>query len=269
VLFRGGEEGQIRKQLIEQNHIDAIIGLPANIFFGTGIPTIIMVLRQKREHNNVLIIDASKHFLKVGKNNKLQASDIKRITDAVIDRQNLPKFSQVVAKQTLRDNDYNLNIPRYVDSAPAAESWDLHATMLGGIPIQELKQFNDYWHAFPALRNTLFSDQSSHYAELAVAVDAIKTTITQHTEVKGFAQHYTNAFSGFDSYLKTQLITQWQSININQHEAILSAEAIWKFCKPKALPPANKLTRIWSIKKSKAKTPKCKTAGKATYCRLS
>ena len=136
VLFRGGEEGKIRKNLIEQNHIDAIIGLPANIFFGTGIPTVILVLRQQRSNNDVLVIDASKHFLKVGKNNKLQASDIKRITDAVIHRENNPKFSKVVSKATLRENDYNLNIPRYVDSADDAETWDLHATMLGGIPSQ-------------------------------------------------------------------------------------------------------------------------------------
>jgi type I restriction enzyme M protein len=92
VLFRGGEEGEIRKQLIEQNHIDTIIGLPANIFFGTGIPTVILVLRQKRENTDVLIVDASKHFIKEGKNNKLQASDIKRIADTVIQRQNVAKF---------------------------------------------------------------------------------------------------------------------------------------------------------------------------------
>ncbi|MGN6862276.1 N-6 DNA methylase, partial [Neisseria sp. P0021.S004] len=86
VLFRGGEEEKIRKNLIEYNHIDAIIGLPANIFFGTGIPTIIIVLRQERQRNDVLMIDASKHFIKVGKNNHLQASDIKRIVDCVTHR---------------------------------------------------------------------------------------------------------------------------------------------------------------------------------------
>ena len=95
VLFRGGEEGEIRKNLIENNHIDAIIGLPANIFFGTGIPTIIMVLRQKRENTDVLIIDASKGFIKEGKNNKLRASDIKRIADTFIKRESIPKFSRV------------------------------------------------------------------------------------------------------------------------------------------------------------------------------
>jgi len=224
VLFRGGEEGTIRKQLIEQNHIAAIIGLPANIFFGTGIPTVILVLRQKRENTDVLVIDASKHFLKVGKNNKLQASDIKRIADAVINRESNPKFSQLVSKETLRGNDYNLNIPRYVDSAAAAESWDLHATMLGGIPVSEIKQFDHYWQAFPELRKALFSNNSSHYAQLAIAVDEVKHTITQHSEVKSFAQSYANAFGDFDSYLKTELITQWGAIKITQQEVVLSHE---------------------------------------------
>lgn len=227
VLFRGGEEGMIRKQLIEQNHIDAIIGLPANTFFGTGIPTVILVLRQKRgsiekPQTDVLIVDASKHFLKVGKNNKLQASDIKRITDAVIFRENNPKFSKLVSKKTLRENGYNLNIPRYVDSAPEAESWDLHATMLGGIPVSEIKQFDFYWQAFPALRVALFINNSSHHAKLAIAADEIKQTITQHSEVKSFAQSYADAFGDFDGYLKTELIIQWNTIKINQHESVLN-----------------------------------------------
>lgn len=149
VLFRGGEEGEIRKQLIEQNHIDAIIGLPSNIFFGTGIPTVILVLKQKRQNTDVLVVDASKHFIKEGKNNKLQASDIKRIVDVVINRESIDKFSLVVSKETLRSNGYNLNIPRYVDSSAAAESWDLHATMLGGIPNREIDELNAYWIAFP------------------------------------------------------------------------------------------------------------------------
>ena len=106
VLFRGGEEGAIRKNLIEQNNIDAIIGLPANIFFGTGIPTIIMVLRQKRENTDVLIIDASKGFAKEGKNNKLRASDIRRIIDTVKQRKTVTKYSKLVTRQEIRDNDY-------------------------------------------------------------------------------------------------------------------------------------------------------------------
>lgn len=224
VLFRGGEEGEIRKQLIEQNHIDAIIGLPANIFFGTGIPTVILVLKQKRENNDVLIVDASKHFVKEGKNNKLQASDIKRIVDAVINRDSIEKFSQVVSKQTLRDNGYNLNIPRYVDSSPAAESWDLHATMLGGIPNSEIAQLHQYWQSFPQLHDALFVAKSAAYSGLAIAKRDVNATITQHSQVIEFISAYNQAFAGFDDYLNNTLIQGWQDVNRNQQESELSTE---------------------------------------------
>jgi len=224
VLFRGGEEGEIRKQLIESDHIDAIIGLPANIFFGTGIPTVILVLKQKRKNNDVLIVDASKHFLKEGKNNKLQASDIKRIVDAVINRESHPKFSQVVEKQTLRDNGYNLNIPRYVDSSPAAESWDLHATMLGGIPNNEIAELHDYWQALPQLHAALFKSKSAAYSELATEKSAVNATITQHPQVVAFINNYNHAFAGFDKHLNTTLIQNWATLNRNQQEAQLSEE---------------------------------------------
>lgn len=234
VLFRGGEEGEIRKQLIEQNHIDAIIGLPSNIFFGTGIPTVILVLKQKRENNDVLIVDASKHYVKEGKNNKLQASDIKRIVDAVINRDSIEKFSQVVSKQTLRDNGYNLNIPRYVDSSPAAESWDLHATMLGGIPNSEIAHLHQYWQAFPQLHNALFVAKSAAYSELAIAKRDVNATITQHSQVVEFISAYNQAFEGgshgvsgnssFDDYLNNTLIQGWEEVNRNQQEPELSTE---------------------------------------------
>ena len=229
VLFRGGEEGEIRKQLIEQNHIDAIIGLPANIFFGTGIPTVILVLKQKRgsidkPQNDVLIVDASKHFVKEGKNNKLQASDIKRIVDAVINRDSIEKFSQVVSKQTLRDNGYNLNIPRYVDSSPTVESWDLHATMLGGIPNSEIAQLHQYWQAFPQLHDALFVAKSAAYSELAIAKQDVQATISQHPQVIEFISTYNQAFAGFDDYLINTLIQGWQAVNRNQQEPQLSTE---------------------------------------------
>lgn len=230
VLFRGGEEGEIRKQLIEQNHIDAIIGLPGNIFFGTGIPTVILVLKQKRQNTDVLVVDASKHFIKEGKNNKLQASDIKRIVDAVINRESIEKFSQVVSKETLRENGYNLNIPRYVDSSAAAESWDLHATMLGGVPNSEIAELHQYWQAFPQLHYALFVSKSAAYSELAIAKQDVNATITQHPQVVEFISTYNQAFGGingdnsFDDYLHTSLIQGWQAVNRNQQEPVLSTE---------------------------------------------
>ena len=114
VLFRGGGEEKIRTNLIENNNIDTIIGLPANIFFGTSIPTIIMVLRKDRQPSDVLIIDASKGFEKVGKSNKLRSSDIKKIIDVYLSRESIPGFSKNVTRQEIRDNTYNLNIPRTV-----------------------------------------------------------------------------------------------------------------------------------------------------------
>ncbi|QPK01090.1 type I restriction-modification system subunit M [Enterobacter mori] len=224
VLFRGGEEGEIRKQLIEQNHIDTVIGLPANIFFGTGIPTVILILKQKRQNTDVLVVDASKHFMKEGKNNKLQASDIKRITDAVINRESIDKFSQLVSKQTLRDNGYNLNIPRYVDSSAVAESWDLHATMLGGIPNSEIAELDNFWQAFPQLRSTLFAPKSAAYSELAIAKQDVNASISTHSQVLQFIRAYNQAFDGFDDHLNTELIQNWQSVKRNQQEAVLSAE---------------------------------------------
>ncbi|MFT5706024.1 MAG: type I restriction enzyme M protein [Oceanospirillaceae bacterium] len=234
VLFRGGEEGGIRTQLIENNHIDAIIGLPANIFFGTSIPTVILVLKQKRENTDVLIVDASKHFTKEGKNNKLQASDIKRITDVVINRESRDQFSKVVTKQTIRDNGYNLNIPRYVDSSAAAESWDLHATMLGGIPNSEISQLSSYWDALPQLHTALFTPKSASYSELAIAKDAVKVTITEHPQVISFIDAYNKAFTGFDGYLKKTLIEGWKTVNRNQQEAQLSV-ALFNRLEPIAL----------------------------------
>jgi|LNAP01.1.fsa_nt_gb type I restriction enzyme M protein len=222
VLFRGGEEGTIREKLIEANHIDAIIGLPANIFFGTGIPTIIMVLKQKRANTDVLIVDASKGFIKVGKNNKLRASDIKRITDTVIARQTHPKFSKLVSRDEIRANDYNLNIPRYVDSSEPAESWDIYATMFGGIPEKEINALADFWQAFPNLRAALFTATSSDYFALNVA--SIKTAITQHADVKGFAQRFSTAFAEFDGYLRQALLTNMQTVSIQKQLTVISCD---------------------------------------------
>lgn len=230
VLFRGGEEGEIRKNLIENNHIDAIIGLPANIFFGTGIPTIIMVLRQKRENTDTLIIDASKGFIKEGKNNKLRASDIKRIADTFIKRESIPKFSRVVSRDEIRSNEYNLNIPRYVDSSEAAEHWDVYASMFGGIPTAEIDELGDIWTAFPNLKKALFVNQKDNSSCLPggryvnVAVENIKEAIKNNSDVVGFENAFKVAFDSFHAYLKAELIEKMENLEISKTESILSAD---------------------------------------------
>lgn len=222
VLFRGGEEEKIRKNLIEFNHIDAIIGLPANIFFGTGIPTIIMVLKQARDNTDVLIVDASKGFEKVGKNNKLRACDIKKIVDAVTQRADIEKFSRKVTRDEIRLNDYNLNIPRYVDSSEAAESWDIYASMFGGIPSHEIAVFDKYWNAFQGLKDTLFAFPTNGYPH--IKVDNIRTAIQEHASVKAFCEEYKSRFAGFDTYLEHELLDSISDINAAKEKEVLTAD---------------------------------------------
>jgi type I restriction enzyme M protein len=221
VLFRGGEEGAIRKNLIEQNHIDAIIGLPANIFFGTGIPTIIVVLKKKRPTTDVLIIDASKGFAKVGKNNVLRASDIRKIADTVLTRpESVEKFSRLVSQDEIRKNEYNLNIPRYVDSSDSAESWDIYASMFGGIPKSEIALLDAYWQAYPSLKNALFTDSDTPYC--GMTAENIEQTVKGNGSVAEWKLAFEAALDGFDGLLKSELIEKMMALNISKEEAVIS-----------------------------------------------
>lgn len=204
VLFRGGEEAKIRENLIEKNHIDTIIGLPENIFFGTNIATIILVLKRNRPSTDILIIDASRGFEKSGKNNKLRASDIKKIADTVKYRTEIEKYSVLVSKETIRENEYNLNITRYVDSADEPEKWDIRATMFGGIPEREVDAFEEYWLAFPGLREALFEQASEGY--LQPRTDDIKGVIDSFESVQAYKAAFTKAFDGFYETLQGDLI---------------------------------------------------------------
>lgn len=222
VLFRGGEEERIRTNLIKKNHIDTIIGLPANIFFGTGIPTVIIILKQQRPTTDVLIVDASKGFVKQGKNNHLQASNIKKIVDTVIERKDVEQFSRLVMQKEIQNQGYNLNIPRYVDSSATAETWDIYATMFGGIPKKEIDAHAAYWAAFPQLRQDLFTNSDTPYVNLATT--EISQAIQSHQDVKGFVTQFNTAFADFKDYLKAELIGKMQSLHIAQQEEVLSKD---------------------------------------------
>ena len=226
VLFRGGEEGQIRKNLIEQNNIDAIIGLPANIFFGTGIPTIIMVLRQKRENTDVLVIDASKEFVKDAQKNKLRASDIRRIVDTVKGRLDIAKYSRRVSRDEIRANDYNLNIPRYVDSSEETESYDIYASMFGGVPVGELAGLNSYWEVFPSLKEELFTGDDEY---VSVKNEDIKTTILNNRDVQDFLRHFRSRFADFGEFLDKNLIDRALSLSIPNMEEQITSDLFQRF----------------------------------------
>lgn len=221
VLFRGGEEGNIRRNLIENDKIAAIIGLPANIFFGTGIPTIIMVLRQKRTESDVLIVDASKGFEKAGKSNRLRASDIRRIVDVVDARQTVEGFSRLVGKEEIRANDYNLNIPRYVDSSEPTETWDLYSTMFGGIPRAEIDAIDTWWQALPGLRDALFAPGNGHAASLRV--DNLSEAVACNEAVRSYINRYQDAFSGLRRKLVGDLIGRWDAVDsLGEEESVAS-----------------------------------------------
>lgn len=179
-----------------------------------------MVLRQKRENTDVLIIDASKGFVKAGKNNKLRASDIKKIADTITKRESVPKFSKVVNREEIRRNEYNLNIPRYVDSSESAETWDIYASMFGGIPKSELEELSDYWRAFPNLKDALFAGGDAPYLE---PVDGdIKTIVKEHADIVQFETGFKGAFADFDKHLKRELIDNMMGLVISQEESKLS-----------------------------------------------
>lgn len=230
VLFRGDPEkdadgeGKIRKNLIEKNNIDAIISLPANIFFGTGIPTLIMVLKQHRDNDDVLIINASKGCVKNGKQNKLRACDIKRITDTVRDRKSIPGFSRAVSRDEIRQNGYNLNIPRYVDSSEAVVQYDIYATMFGGIPENEIDLLDNYWQALPSLRSELFKSNEDGSPYASMKVGNIADAINVNADVKALQQSFADAFEGFEDMLHEHLITNVMSVKEMKEQDIIAEE---------------------------------------------
>ncbi len=164
VLFRGGAEANIRRNLIRRGFIRGIIGLPANLFYGTGIPACILVIDKEHaaenadpEHGGIFLIDASKGFMKDGPKNRLRERDIHKIVDVFTQRKELPRYARFVPLREIEANDYNLNIPRYIDAAEPEDLHDLNAHLSGGIPNRDIDALQDYWQVFPTLRHTLFA----------------------------------------------------------------------------------------------------------------
>lgn len=224
----GQAEGKIRANLIEKNNIDAIIGLPANIFFGTQIPTLIMVLKKNRGSEGVLFIDASKGFEKQGKQNKLRACDVKKIADTYRDRKEIPGFSRVVTRDEIRKNEYNLNIPRYVDSSETPVKYDIYSTMFGGIPNSEIADLSDYWDAFSTLQQEVF-DPESDRPYSTVKVSDIIEAINGNADVNDFKTRFDTAFEDFKQMLHIRLIDNVEQVKEVVESDIISAD-IFRRC---------------------------------------
>ena len=191
VLFRGNREADIRKNLILRGFIKGIIGLPPNLFYGTGIPACIVVLDKENAHDRggIFMIDASKGFLKDGNKNRLRALDIHRVVDVFNRQIELPRYSRLVPTTEIASpaNDYNLNIPRYVDSSEPEDLHDLDAHLRGGIPDRDLDSLGAYWEVFPTLRRTLFVGNGREgYSESHVETGQVKAAILGNGEFRSY-----------------------------------------------------------------------------------
>ncbi len=191
VLFRGNREADIRKTLIQRGFIKGIIGLPLNLFYGTGIPACILVLDKEDAHarGGIFMIDGSKAFRKDGNKNRLRAQDIHRIVDVFNRQIELRCYSRMVPTAEIASpgNDYNLNIPRYVDSSEPEDLHDLDAHLRGGIPDRDLDALGAYWDVFPSLRRTLFVGNGHEgYSENRVETGQVKAAILGHGEFRSY-----------------------------------------------------------------------------------
>jgi type I restriction enzyme M protein len=197
VLFRGNTEGEIRKNIIRKGYIKGIIGLPPNLFYGTSIPASIIVLDKENANSRtgIFMIDASKGFMKDGNKNRLRHQDIHKIVDVFNRQLEQPRYSRMVSVAEIAENDYNLNIPRYIDSSEPEDLHDIAAHLLGGIPDHDIAALEDYWLVFPTLKQQLFaSGLRTGYSDLQVATDQIKPTIFSHPEFVVYTQAVTALF---------------------------------------------------------------------------
>nr|WP_306169824.1 type I restriction-modification system subunit M [Providencia stuartii] len=196
VLFRGNAEARIRENLIKQGYIKGIIGLPANLFYGTGIPACIIVIDKEhaQARESIFMVDASKGFIKDGNKNRLRSQDIYKIVEIFTKQLEQPRFSRMVPLSEIVANDHNLNIPRYIDSSEPEDLHDLNAHLQGDIPNRDIDALEHYWQIFPSIRATLFKPAREGYSEALVKASEVKNTILNHDEFKQFAtnslQHY-------------------------------------------------------------------------------
>ncbi len=225
VLFRGNAEADIRKSIVRKGYLKGIIGLPANLFYGTGIPACVLVLDKENAaaRKGVFMIDASKGFLKDGNKNRLRAQDMHKIVDAFNNSVEIAGYSRLVPLSEISDpkNDYNLNLPRYIDSTEPEDVQDLSAHLLGGIPDRDLDALASYWQVLPNLRAALFTPADRPgYSSLRVTGEEIKPTIFGHFEFKDYIETVTARFEGW----KTRATPSMTNISIGDHPKKLIAE---------------------------------------------
>ncbi|MFZ1701028.1 MAG: type I restriction-modification system subunit M [Pyrinomonadaceae bacterium] len=197
VLFRGHAEADIRRNLVRKGYLKGIIGLPQNLFYGTGIPACIVVVDKEDAHarKGIFMIDASKEFAKDGPKNRLREQDVHRIVDVFDKRLDIPGYSRMVPAEEIEKNEYNLNLPRYVDSLKAEDIQDIDGHLRGGIPIRDIDALEKYWIVCPQLRTFLFKENRTGYVDLVVEKADIKSSIYDHSEFGEFIDLMNEHFS--------------------------------------------------------------------------
>ncbi len=201
VLFRGNAEADIRRALVRRGYIKGIIGLPANLFYGTGIPACIVVVDKEdaQARKGIFMIDASGGFMKDGPKNRLRSMDIHKIVDVFNKRLDVPKYARMVPFAEIEQNEFNLNLPRYIDSQTPEDIQDIAGHLQGGIPVADIDALERYWTVCPKLRNALFKKRRPGYLDLAVDKAAIKPAIYEHPE---FATFIAGMNAHFDAWRK-------------------------------------------------------------------
>jgi len=232
VLFRGNAEAEIRTNLIKRGYIKGIIGLPANLFYGTGIPACIIVIDKEnaRSREGIFMIDASKGFVKDGNKNRLREQDIHRIVDVYTKKQEVAKFSRFVPNQEIAEKEYNLNLPRYIDSQEEEDLQNIEAHLQGGIPNADVEALSKYWQVCPNLQKDLFKPSVRQgFSELTISEDEIKKTIYDHPEFIGFGKKVKTVFDTW----KTSHITKLKQISSEtkpkEFIALLSEDLLKEF----------------------------------------
>ncbi|TAK21453.1 MAG: type I restriction endonuclease subunit M [Chloroflexota bacterium] len=207
VLFRGNAELEIRRNLVRRGYIRGIIGLPPNLFYGTGIPACIIVIDKADAHarKGIFLIDASRGFLKDGPKNRLREQDVHKIVDVFTRGVDIPAYSRMVGFDEIEKNEFNLNLPRYIDSQVAEDAQDIDGHLRGGIPIADIDALHRYWVVFPGLRDALFSPRREGYVDLRVDLSAIRPTIFGHPDFVQFTDVMAAHFAAWRGPAATEL----------------------------------------------------------------
>ncbi|HFH9929463.1 TPA: type I restriction-modification system subunit M [Streptococcus suis] len=200
VLFRGNAEAEIRKNIIRKGYFKGIIGLPANLFYGTGIPAAILVIDKENAEarKGIFMIDASKGFIKDGNKNRLREQDVHKIVEVFNKQLEIPKFSRMVSVEEIESNEYNLNIPRYIDNQEEEDMQDIAAHLQGGIPAADIDALQKYWDVYPTMKESLFRiNNREGYYDLKVENEKIKEAVFEHQEFILYSEEVNAIINGW------------------------------------------------------------------------